>query len=224
MTRLIIVADDHPQFRETLKSAVVRTDRDLVFVEADSVAALLGALEAHGAADLLLLDLNMPGAQGFNALAYVRGRHPSVPVVIVSADDDPQTVAAALRHGAQGFIPKSTEYGQIGQAVAAVLDGGTYLPVGFQAPRVSTSGTDELAVARRIARLTPPQFRVLGLLCAGLPDRQIAADLELSEPTVKAHVAAILRQLDVATRTQAVLAAGRLAVDRASVKPLPEDA
>jgi DNA-binding NarL/FixJ family response regulator len=195
-----------------------------VVVEADTVAALLGALESHRRAALLLLDLNMPGAQGFNALAYVHGRHPSVPVVIVSADDDPQTVAAALRYGARGFIPKSTEPGQVGQAVATVLDGGTCLPVGFQALRATDSGSEELAIARRIAGLAPAQFRVLGMLCAGLHDRQIASELDSSEATVLAHVTAILRQLDVTTRTQAVLAAGRLAVDRASVKPLPEEA
>jgi len=224
MTRQIIVADDHPQFRDALKSAVAQTASDLVFVEADTVAVLLGALESHGSAALLLLDLNMPGAQGFNALAYVHGRYPAVPVVIISADDDPQTVAAALRYGAQGFIAKSTESGQIGQAVATVLDGGTCLPVGFQVPRATDSGTEGLAIARRIAHLTPPQFRVLGMLCAGLHDRQIASELDTPEVTVATHVTAILRQLDVATRTQAVLAAGRLAVDRASVKPLPEEA
>ena len=147
-----------------------------------------------------------------------------MPVVIVSADDDPQTVAAALRYGAQGFIPKSTEPGQVGQAVATVLDGGTCLPVGFQVPRTTDSVAEEMVIARRIAALAPAQFRVLGMLCAGLHDRQIASELGASEATVMSHVAEILRQLDVATRTQAVLAAGRLAVDRASVKPLPAEA
>jgi DNA-binding NarL/FixJ family response regulator len=224
MTREIIVADDHPLFREALKAAVARIGRGVGFVEADTVAALLEAVAAHSSADLLLLDLNMPGAHGFNALAHVRGSHPQLPVVIVSADDDPQTIAAALRYGAQGFIPKSTEAGQIGRAVEAVLAGEIYTPAGYQAPRATASGTEDVEIAKRIADLTPQQFRVLGMLCAGLLNKQIAYDLDVSEATIKAHVTAILRKLGVTTRTQAVLAAGRLAVDRASVKPPPEEA
>jgi DNA-binding NarL/FixJ family response regulator len=224
MTREIIVADDHPLFREALKAAVARYTRDIDFVEADSVAGLLEAVEAHPGADLLLLDLNMPGAHGFNALAHVRGAHPQLPVVIVSADDDPQTITAALRYGAQGFIPKSTEAGQIGKAVESVLAGDVYTPIGFQPPRAASAGGEDIEVARRIAGLTPQQFRVLGMLCAGLLNKQIAYDLDVSEATIKAHVTAILRKLGVVTRTQAVLAAGRLAVDRASVKPPADEA
>jgi DNA-binding NarL/FixJ family response regulator len=224
MSRQIIVADDHPLFREALKAAVGRLEPGTGFVEADSVAALLAALEAEPDADLLLLDLNMPGAQGFNALAHVRGSRPGLPVAIVSADDDPQTIAAAFRYGAQGFIPKSTEAGQIGRAVEAVLAGEIYSPPGYHAPRGRPSNDEDLEVARRVADLTPQQFRVLGALCSGQLNKQIAYDLDVSEATVKAHVTAILRKLGVATRTQAVLAAGRLATDRASVKPPPEDA
>jgi DNA-binding NarL/FixJ family response regulator len=106
MTRQIIVADDHPLFREALKAAVGRLDTGTSFIEADSVATLLAALESHADADLLLLDLNMPGAHGFNALAHVRGSRPGLPVVVVSADDDAKTIAGALRYGAQGFIPR----------------------------------------------------------------------------------------------------------------------
>ena len=223
MTRQIVVADDHPLFREALKAAVGRLETGTRFVEADSVAALLAALEAEPDADLLLLDLNMPGAQGFNALAHVRGSRPGLPVVVVSADDDPQTIASALRYGAQGFIPKSTEAGQIGQAIEAVLAGEIYTPPGFHAPRGAPAGGEDLEVARRMAELTPQQFRVLGMLCSGLLNKQVAYELDVSEATVKAHVTAILRKLGVATRTQAVLAAGRLAIDRASVKPPPEE-
>jgi len=223
MTREFIVADDHPLFREALKSAVARFDRSARFVECDSVAGLLEATESHTAADLLLLDLNMPGAHGFNALAHVRGSRPQLPVVIVSADDDPQTIAAALRYGAQGFIPKSSESGQIGRAVETVLAGDLYTPPGYQPPRSVQPGTEDLEIARRLAELTPQQFRVLGMLCAGLLNKQIAYDLDVSEATVKAHVTAILRKLGVTTRTQEVLAAGRLAIDRASVKPPPEE-
>jgi DNA-binding NarL/FixJ family response regulator len=223
MHRQIIVADDHPLFREALKAAVGRLDSETSFVEADSVATLLVALEAQSDADLLLLDLNMPGAQGFNALAHVRGSRPGLPVVVVSADDDAQTIAGALRYGAQGFIPKSTEAGQIGTAIEAVLAGEIYTPPGFHPPRSVPGSDDDLRIARRVAELTPQQFRVLGMLCSGLLNKQIAYELDVSEATVKAHVTAILRKLGVTTRTQAVLAAGRLAVDRAGVRPPPEE-
>jgi DNA-binding NarL/FixJ family response regulator len=224
MTRQIIVADDHPLFREALKAAVGRLETATRFVEADSVATLLVALESEPDADLLLLDLNMPGAQGFNALVHVRGSRPDLPVVVVSADDDAQTIAGALRYGAQGFIPKSTEAGQIGQAIEAVLAGEIFTPPGFHPPRAAPGSDEDLRVARRVAELTPQQFRVLGMLCSGLLNKQVAYELDVSEATVKAHVTAILRKLGVATRTQAVLSAGRLAVDRSSVKPPPDDA
>jgi len=141
----------------------------------------------------------------------------------VSADDDAQTIAGALRYGAQGFIPKSTEAGQIGLAVEAVLAGEIYTPPGFHPPRAAPGADEDLRVARRVAELTPQQFRVLGMLCSGLLNKQIAYELDVSEATVKAHVTAILRKLGVATRTQAVLAAGRLAVDRSSVRPPPDE-
>jgi DNA-binding NarL/FixJ family response regulator len=223
MSRQIIVADDHPLFREALKAAVGRLETATRFVEADSVASLLVALENEPDADLLLLDLNMPGAQGFNALVHVRGSRPDLPVVVVSADDDAETVAGALRYGAQGFIPKSTEAGQIGRAIEAVLAGEIHTPPGFVAPRAAHGVDEDLRIARRVGELTPQQFRVLGMLCGGLLNKQIAYELDVSEATVKAHVTAILRKLGVATRTQAVLAAGRLALDRSSIKAPPEE-
>ncbi len=224
MSRQIIVADDHPLFREALKAAVGRLEAATRFVEADSVASLLVALQSEPDADLLLLDLNMPGAQGFNALVHVRGSRPDLPVVVVSADDDAETIAGALRYGAQGFIPKSTEAGQIGRAIEAVLAGEIHTPPGYLAPRVAAGADEDLRIARRVGELTPQQFRVLGMLCSGLLNKQVAYELDVSEATVKAHVTAILRKLGVATRTQAVLAAGRLALDRASIRPPPDDA
>ena len=224
MTRQIIVADDHPLFREALKAAVGRLEPGTGFIEADSVAALLAAIEAEPDADLLLLDLNMPGAQGFNALAHVRGSRPGLPVAIVSADDDPQTIAASRLYGAQGFISKSSEAAQSRFFFNDTATTEIYTPPGYHPPRGVPSGDEDLLVARRIADLTPQQFRVLGALCSGQLNKQIAYDLDVSEATVKAHVTAILRKLGVATRTQAVLAAGRLATDHARVRPPPEDA
>ena len=215
MTRQIIVADDHPLFREALKTSVARLDPGTRFVEAESVSALLRTIEQEPDADLLLLDLNMPGAHGFSALAHLRGSRPELPVVVISADDDPQTIHNALRFGAQGFISKSTEAAQMVEAIDSVLAGDVYTPPGYEQPRSDPAQRDDLEIAARVAQLTPQQFRVLGMLCSGLLNKQVAYELGVSEATVKAHVTAILRKLGVGTRTQAVLLAGRLAVDHA---------
>jgi DNA-binding NarL/FixJ family response regulator len=216
MSRQIIVADDHPLFREALRASIARLDPAIRFIEAESVSELLKVVELESDADLLLLDLNMPGAHGFSALAHLRGTRPELPIVVISADDDPQTIHHALRYGAQGFISKSTDAVQIGEAIEAVLAGDVCTPPGYQPPSVDIGQDDDLEIAQRIAQLTPQQFRVLGMLCSGLLNKQVAFELDVSEATVKAHVTAILRKLGVGTRTQAVLVASRLAMDRAA--------
>jgi DNA-binding NarL/FixJ family response regulator len=222
MSPEIIVADDHPLYREALKSAVAGLLGQVTFVEASTVATLLGAVEAHTEADLLLLDLNMPGAHGFSSLALIRGTRPQLPVVVVSAMDDTQTIQSALAFGAQGFISKSADAAQIGAAVQAILAGEVSTPPGFR-PHTTSAAAQDLEAARRIAELTPQQFRVLGMLCSGLLNKQIAYELGVSEATVKAHMTAILRKLGVSTRTQAALLVGRLSLDQALVKPIAEE-
>jgi len=221
--RTILIADDHPLFRAALRGAVAAALSDTEFVEADSVAGVLEAIERHPQADVLLLDLDMPGAHGFGALAHVRGSRPELPVVIVSATADAATIASAFAYGAQGFISKSADAATIGAGVEAVLQGELVAPPDYRPPPPGSRGSADLEIAARLADLTPQQFRVLSMLLSGLLNKQIAFELDVSEATVKAHVTAILRKLGVATRTQAVLAAGRLAVDRASIKPPPEE-
>jgi DNA-binding NarL/FixJ family response regulator len=223
VARKFIVAVDHPSFRASLHAALAVAAGGADVVVAASIAALVEAIEACPDAELLVLDLNLPGAQGFNALAFVRGVRPRLPVVIVSADDDPPTVAAALRFGAQGFLPKSIEPGTVAEAVATVLGGGIFTPVGFVGARAQSAGAGEGEIARRIGALSSTQFLVLVRLCSGLTSEQIAREIGMAPMIVEGQVAGILQALGVATRTEAVLAAGRLAVDRASVKPPPED-
>jgi DNA-binding NarL/FixJ family response regulator len=210
----VIIADDHPLFREALRGAVARALPEAALVEADGVAAMFQAIDAQSDVDLLLMDLNMPGAHGFSALVQVRVAHPSLPVVIVSAREEAGVIQRALAHGASGFVPKSAEAGTIAQALRTVLDGGRWSPA-------QTSGSplspDEADMARRVAALTPQQFRVLGMLARGLLNKQIAYDLGVSEATIKAHMTAILRKLGASNRTQAVLLAGRLALDPSEV-------
>lgn len=217
----LLIADDHPLFREALRAAVQRVLPGVRLHEADSVDALYTLVDAHADADLLLMDLNMPGAQGFNALVHLRALHPQLPVVIVSAREEPAVMRRALDHGALGFIPKSADSDTIGEAIGAVLDGERWAPAdALNAPAISS---DEHEIAQRLRDLTPQQFRVLQMLGVGRLNKQIAYDLGVSEATIKAHVTAILRKLGVTNRTQAVLMAGRLAVDPDGIVLPPEE-
>lgn len=210
-TPTILVADDHPLFREALKGAVARQLPGARLVEADSADALFAIADANPDADLLLLDLNMPGAHGFSALVHLRAVQPQLPIVVVSAREEAHVVRRALDHGAAGFIPKSSSPATIGSAIASVLEGGTWSPpLAEPAPGVAPEEAD---IAARVRELTPQQFRVLSMLGSGLLNKQIAHALGVSEATVKAHMTAILRKLGANNRTQAVLLAGRLAVD-----------
>jgi DNA-binding NarL/FixJ family response regulator len=174
----------------------------------------------HPGAELLLLDLNMPGAQGFSALAHLRKLRPQLPVVIVSAKEDHATIRRALAHGAAGFIPKSADLATLDHALATLLAGDEWTPEGdFEAIDVDT---EEVALAAKLADLTPQQFRVLGLICQGLLNKQIAYELGLAHATVKVHVGAILRKLEVHTRTQVVMLMHRLSSDPATELALPE--
>jgi len=221
--RTILIADDHPLFRAALRGAVAGAMADAEFVEADSVAGVLEMIERHPQADVLMLDLDMPGAHGFSALAHVRGSRPELPVVIVSATADAQTIASAFSYGAQGFIAKSSDAATIGAGVEAVLQGELVAPPGYLAPPPGSRGSADLEIAARLAELTPQQFRVLSMLLSGLLNKQIAFELDVSEATVKAHVTAVLRKLGVANRTQAVLRVGRLAIDHGLLRAAPDD-
>ena len=153
--------------------------------------------------DLVLLDLNMPGAYGFSGLVLLRGQYPQIPVVMVSAQEDADVVVRSKEFGASGFIPKSSAMEDIQNAVRKVLDGDvSWPPQAFEEINVS----DEAKAARDgLASLTPQQFRVLTMVCEGLLNKQIAYELSVSEATIKAHVTAIFRKLGVRTRTQAAL-------------------
>ena len=223
MGRTILIADDHPLFRAALRGAVAAALADAEFVEADSVGGLLEVIERHPQADLLLLDLDMPGAHGFSALAHVRGSRPELPVVIVSAASDPATIAGAFTYGAQGFIAKSADAATIGAGVEAVLQGEVVAPADYRPPASGEPVPADLEIAERLAELTPQQFRVLSMLLSGLLNKQIAFELDVSEATVKAHVTAVLRKLGVANRTQAVVRVGRLAIDPRALRAAPEE-
>lgn len=208
-TSTFIVADDHPLFREALIHAVHNCVVGAEVLEADSLASLYEVVEANPHADLLFLDLNMPGVSGFSALAYMRSNHESLPTVIVSAVDDPSVIRRAIQHGASGFIPKSSPIRMIEAAIDSILQGEVWLPDNVDMDDDELDD-DEARVAAAMSALTPHQFRVLMMLGEGLLNKQIAYQLGVSEATIKAHVTAILRKMQVTNRTQAVLAVQRL--------------
>lgn len=197
----IIIADDHPLFRNALHLAVSQAITHVQLQEVDCVAQLMQLLAEQGAVDLLLLDLKMPGASGFSALASLRHLYPDLPVVIVSATEEPAVVVQAMHFGAMGFIPKSTPLPILVAALDAILTGDTWFPEG-----ITLAPTPADNIAERLASLTPQQFKVLAMLSEGKLNKQIAYELSVSEATVKAHVTAIFRKLNVKNRTQAVIA------------------
>ncbi len=208
----VLIADDHPLFRDALKRAVLQALPDAVLREVDSVAALHAALEAQPDTELLLLDLHMPGAAGFSALVHTRAQHPGLPIVVVSAHEEPAVIRRAIAHGASGYIPKSAPVETIVEAVRQVQGGDLWIPSAARGAATPLKPA-EVGVAAQIAQLTPQQFRVLNMIAEGLLNKQIAYELGVSEATVKAHMTAIMRKLGVSNRTQVALLASHLAVD-----------
>jgi DNA-binding NarL/FixJ family response regulator len=207
----LVIADDHPLFRGALREAVSGQFADADIAEAGTFDDVVAQLDRGGEVDLVLLDLTMPGVRGFSGLMFLRAQYPSVPVVIVSANDDPAVIRRCMDFGASGFIPKTLGVEVMRSALARVLEGGVWTP-----PDVDLSGRPDADTAEligRLATLTPQQVRVLMMLSEGMLNKQIAYGLGVSEATVKAHVSAILQKLGVESRTQAVIAAAKIEPD-----------
>ena len=199
----LLVIDDHPLFREALKQALSAGAGGMDVQEAGTLDAASKLLTGDKSIDLVLLDLKMPGAAGMSALMQLRAHHPAVPVIIVSATEEPATIRNAMELGASGYVPKSQPVEVIRQAVEAVLAGGLWTPPDIDLSAVGKTETTDLA--KKLAALTPQQVKVLRMLGEGLLNKQIAFQLGVSEATIKAHVSAILQKLNVDSRTQAVI-------------------
>jgi DNA-binding NarL/FixJ family response regulator len=203
-----LIADDHPLFRGALREAVSGLFQHVEIGEAGSFEDVAKLLEGGGEVDLILLDLNMPGVRGFSGLIYLRAQYPSVPIVVVSANDDPTVIRRCMDLGTSGFIPKTLGIEEMRGAIKRVLEGGVWTPPDVD---LSTGADTETAnLMARLASLTPQQVRVLMMLSEGLLNKQIAYELGVSEATVKAHVSAILQKLGVESRTQAVITAAKI--------------
>ncbi len=205
-----LIIDDHPLFREALHSAVRIAYPDVDTVEARSVEEALDLLAGPTPFDLALLDLSMPGVQGFEGLLQLRTRHPRLPVVVVSGHEEPRIISEALSYGAAGFIPKSVRKDELAQAIRDVMEGAIYVPENYDGQTPDADSSDRAEMVRRLSKLTPQQLRVLQMLKQGMLNKQIAFELQVGETTVKAHVSEILRKLNVYSRTQAVIEVSKL--------------
>ncbi len=211
----ILIADDHPLFREAIISVIRNSFPDCELLETESLTSALEITLENDDLDLILLDLNMPGMNGLNGLITLRNESPTVPVVIVSAEEDKQIVLQAITYGAVGFITKSSPRDQMTNALKQILSGNVYLPSDII--RTNSPDTrrkprhDEHHIApEMLSSLTRRQLLVLERMSKGESNKQIAYNLNIAETTVKAHVSAILRKLNVHNRIQAVLSAGNI--------------
>ncbi|HEY1475719.1 MAG TPA: response regulator transcription factor [Pseudolabrys sp.] len=204
----LVIADDHPLFRGALREAVTGLFEQVGIAEAGTFNEVAELLERGNEVDLVLLDLTMPGVRGFSGLMYLRAQYPGVPVIVVSANDDPAAIRRCMEFGASGFIPKTLGVEAMRGAIARILSGGVWTPPDVDL--AAGSDAETAALMARMATLTPQQVRVLMMLSEGLLNKQIAYQLGVSEATVKAHVSAILQKLDVESRTQAVIAAAKI--------------
>lgn len=204
-----ILADDHPLFRDALTTTLKSGFPKDQIESADSIDSVKKLISQSGEPDLLLLDLNMPGSEGFFGLIYLRENYPSLPVVVISAMEDPVIIQRALAYGAIGFIPKSSPAELLIEGVKTAMEGEVWLPPTLK-QAVDRLSHEEKDFAERVATLTDQQFKVMMHLTEGRLNKQIAYDLHISEATVKAHITAIFRKLGVQNRTQAVILATKL--------------
>ena len=204
----ILIADDHPLFRDALRHAIENQMPKTRIIMAGDFDEVEEMIANNNDADLLLLDLTMPGVSGFLGLIQLRNEHPALPIIMVSASDDAATIRRSLELGASGFIPKSSLIEQICEAIAEVMAGNIWLPNNID---IDNKEHDEISyILSKVSKLTPQQHRVLNMIGDGLLNKQIAFNLGVSEATVKAHVSAVLLKLEVDSRTQAVIQLSKL--------------
>lgn len=230
-TMKILLVDDHPLVLQALKGVLHQLHADVDIFDASAADSARELVRAHPDADLMLLDLGLPGADGFTLLEEFRNDYPTVPVVVLSGSETRENVTRALSLGAMGYIPKRYSNDVLIGALRLVLSGGLYVPPAVL-PLAGGSAAEKPAAAAPAATirpedlgLTPRQSEVLALVLQGLPNKLICRRLNLAEPTVKVHMQAVLRALDAQNRVQAVIQASRrgLTIDalmaRAKRKP-----
>jgi DNA-binding NarL/FixJ family response regulator len=202
----VMIADDHPLFRTALKQAIVECIEDDESLEVDNFDDLLKAVTLNNSLEIVFLDLHMPGNNGFTGLTQLQNHFPDIVVIMVSSDDNSETMQKAINFGAAAFIPKSADLATIAQAIDTVLTGGIWLPKNIEFNADQKIDLVHQKLAKQLSQLTPQQYIVLTQIADGQLNKQIAYDLNIKETTVKKHVSAILLKLEVNNRTLAGLA------------------
>jgi len=222
----ILVVDDHPLILEALRHVLRQLDNEVDVLDARTAEQGKALVAVHPDAGLLLLDLGLPGADGFTLLETLRTDYPTIPVVVLSASDHREDILRSIDLGAMGYIPKSCSSQIMLHALRLVLSGGVYLPPVALAAR-DDSAWPPAADGGRVMRTTPRelglterQAQVLALMLHGKPNKAISRELGLAEGTIKIHVAAVLRVLNVSTRTQAVVEASRIGLQFEHSSPI----
>ncbi|BDU37543.1 response regulator [Vibrio nigripulchritudo] len=214
-----LIADDHPLFRDALVSVIRSKFQDCTIHQTEDVATTLDYVRDHTDTDLVLLDLNMPGMEGLNGLLELRNQAPSIPVAIISAETNKQTILQTMAYGAIGFISKSSPREEMSNAFSQIINGDVYLPANIirateENKPVNQRTSKPAFSADMLNTLTRRQLLVLKSMSQGSANKQIAYDLNISETTVKSHVSAILKKLGVHNRIQAVVGVTNIDFDR----------
>ncbi len=209
----VLIIDDHPLFREALGSALALAYPQARSREVSNLDDAVSVLEADREFDIALLDLNIPGVNGFEGLLRLRTLHPRLPVLVVSGLENEQIIDEAITYGAAGFLPKSLGREVLAKAIAIIMEGGIYVPDRLDTHHDVDAAGDNARIIERLLSLTPQQLRVLFMLREGLLNKQIAYELDVGATTVKKHVSEILRKLCVHSRTQAVIEVSKLDQD-----------
>jgi DNA-binding NarL/FixJ family response regulator len=200
----ILIVDDHALFRDGLCHVLHALEDSITILEASNCDLAIQYAAENTDLDLVLLDLNMPGKDGFAALASFTKTYPALPVVILSASSLRSDMQRALDSGAMGYVPKDTTSAVMINALRLILSGGVYLPPEMRQQQHLDQNNSNISI------LTPRQLQVLALLVQGRSNKVIAAEMNLAEATVKMHVTSILKSLGVSNRTQAAISAERL--------------
>lgn len=196
----VLIADDHPLYRSALITVFEHAGRGSDVVEVDCLDDVKNTLASSDDIELLLLDLNMPGAQGFSGVLEVRKQFPSVPMVVVSGDDSAETISQVKQYGVAGFLSKTATQAEIEACVTAVEEGDEWFSAHEEISQTNS-------FANLLTDLTPQQYRITRMIADGMLNKQIAYELNITEPTVKSHVTAILRKLELRDRKQLIKAA-----------------
>lgn len=208
-TRLLLI-DDHPLFCDAMVMTVSEIFANPEIKTASCLNDALKELSHFAVPDIIVLDLNLPDVDGLEGLVRLKTVTPKSKVVVVSSLSDNRIIASVMAAGSTGFVPKESPREELIRAFSMISDGGIYTPPDFVAPEKQLNAQDHASIMSRLETLTPQQARILELICEGKLNKQIGYDLSIGEATVKAHLTAILRKLNVQNRTQAVLLAKKV--------------